>query len=934
MNAVLAQVMWQSPQLAPAAVAMAAVVAAAVLWLYPPQTQGVPRGWRWTMPGLRALAAGALTIAVAQPIVLRPRTTDRQGAVVLLVDRSRSMSVVDRGRSPAELVALAGGLGALPPAARQEAAPGLRARLETIRLLTEQLGRARSEADYAALSGRGVPAATARVRDVTDRLRAALAELAVPPPLQPTELGKRVAALQQVPPVLDDAATRAVRAGVDVTTRALARAQAQLDESVFAADPDVRAAGQRLGELTRAELVEAGLTGSGAQRDESARNDGADDGGGDGGSGPAGLLAELSAMAPVFGFSFDDQLSPLPWPGGAAAGDDPGGALHLAPTGARTDVATALRNAMQRMGARPVQAIVLVSDGRQVGADAGGLAADLSAAGVPVFAVAAAAPGPPRDLSIVAVDAPPSARVGQTIPVRARLRGAGFGSGAGSAGGAGAGVVVVRLDAGAVRQVKEVTLNEDGDAFADFDVTVTDPGRQSLVITATPVAAAAAADARPEATRENNTATRWVRVGAEPVRVTVLAGSAAAARQHATLRDALSRAAWVTLREVDEDDIAAVTPRAILAQDVVVLVDVPPDAIARSQWQAMEQLVRERGGSVILCAGQHVPVEYVDDPLTARLLPFGAAPAPAPTWRTWPGGEPHFHVAPPPTADDADDEEDAPPDAWRQLPPLSRYIPVPPLGATARALLVERETGAAVVTETRRGLGRLYFVGTDQTWRWRGSIGSPGREQRDQFWPRLVRLAADDPFAAVGEHVAIDVDDIAPEPRQPITVRARVHDGYGDPLDAPTQTLHVSRNGAAPREVTLASLGDGSGRYQAVLDDLEAGNYVLRVDAPEDLRAEIPADPVELPLRVAPRYDAELADVAGDDALLRSIANASGGQFLTLEQLNTLPARLDTIRRRQSRLVEYPLWDSPYLFVFVLACLSTEWALRKKFGLA
>ena len=87
---------------------------------------------------------------------------------------------------------------------------------------------------------------------------------------------------------------------------------------------------------------------------------------------------------------------------------------------------------------------------------------------------------------------------------------------------------------------------------------------------------------------------------------------------------------------------------------------------------------------------------------------------------------------------------------------------------------------------------------------------------------------------------------------------------------------------------------------------------------------------------VSERYLAQLEAGEGNASvlLLRSIANASGGQFLTLEQLNTLPARIDTIRQRQSRLVEYPLWDSPYLFVFVLACLSTEWALRKKFGLA
>jgi hypothetical protein len=636
-------------------------------------------------------------------------------------------------------------------------------------------------------------------------------------------------------------------------------------------------------------------------------------------------------MAPVFGFAFDENVTPLPWSGRGGGGGGGGDTtVDLAPTGSRTDIAGALRTAMQRMGTRAVQAIVLISDGRQVGADSDGLAADLSAAGVPVFAVAAAAPaGTRRDISVVAVDAPDSGRIGQTIPVRARLHGARIPAGTS---------IVVRLDAGNVRQVKDVTLNEQGDALAEFDVALSDAGRQSLV-----VAAAPAAGNLLEATTENNQFVRWVRVGGEPARVTVISAAASAGRQHATLRDALSRAPWVTLREVAEDDIATVTPRSILAQDVIVLVDVPIDAIARSQWQAMEQLVRERGGSVIICAGQHVPDEYIDDALTARLLPFGGGgESQKPGWRAWPGGEPHFRVAPPSSssssfAHDADDADATPPDAWRQLPPLSRYVPVPPLGVNARALLVERETGAAVVTETRRGLGRLYFVGTDQTWRWRGGgSGTSGdrREQRDQFWPRLVRLAAGEPFAAARDNLHLDVDDIAPEPQQPITVRARVFDSYGDPIDAPTQTLEIRKNGQPLRDVTMNSLGDGSGRYLATINDLDAGDYLLRVEAPEDPSTEIPPDPVELPLRVASRYEAELADVSGDDQLLRSIANASGGQFLTLEQLNTLPARLDTIRQRQSRLVEYPLWDSPYLFVFVLACLSTEWALRKKFGLA
>ena len=135
-------------------------------------------------------------------------------------------------------------------------------------------------------------------------------------------------------------------------------------------------------------------------------------------------------------------------------------------------------------------------------------------------------------------------------------------------------------------------------------------------------------------------------------------------------------------------------------------------------------------------------------------------------------------------------------------------------------------------------------------------------------------------------------------------------------------------------EVTLASRGGGSGLFEGTIDGLADGEYVLRLEAPEDPTQEIPPDPVELTLRVSTTYNAEMANLSGDEYFLRRIAESSGGQFLTLDQLDTLPRRLADSRQKLNPLVEYPLWDSPYLFVLVLACLSAEWALRKKFGLA
>jgi hypothetical protein len=81
-------------------------------------------------------------------------------------------------------------------------------------------------------------------------------------------------------------------------------------------------------------------------------------------------------------------------------------------------------------------------------------------------------------------------------------------------------------------------------------------------------------------------------------------------------------------------------------------------------------------------------------------------------------------------------------------------------------------------------------------------------------------------------------------------------------------------------------------------------------------------------------YEAELADVSADHAVLRRLAESSNGGFYTLEHLERLAGRLRQAAERRPRYVEQRLWDSAYLFVFVVACLAAEWAARKRLGLA
>ena len=102
----------------------------------------------------------------------------------------------------------------------------------------------------------------------------------------------------------------------------------------------------------------------------------------------------------------------------------------------------------------------------------------------------------------------------------------------------------------------------------------------------------------------------------------------------------------------------------ILSQDIILLMDVPVDALDEAHWDAVERVAEVVGGSVILVAGQsnlpgespkdyyspgEQPKDYYRYISTATLLPFHAPFKAA--WLTWPGDDPSFHFVPTPDAE-------------------------------------------------------------------------------------------------------------------------------------------------------------------------------------------------------------------------------------------------------------------------------------------
>jgi hypothetical protein len=889
----IAALAFDSPTLWPLVAAVTLLLTLAVVWLYPAQLRGVgPAGW--VAPLLRWVAVVALAFSLLKPVFLQPRNADQRGAVVVLIDCSKSMGVVDPGRTPAEQVALAGALGRLPEGLRSQKVASLGDDLDRLESRLRGVIAARSDLDYARVSGRGIVDKQQRLQEVVDRYAQGIAQLVTKASLFPekSDLCQRIGQMQPVPAAgAADGWTDEARRGIDRLQTAARAYQAAEDEQLYKSDPLVRSVCQQLAKSSRLQLAESALLDTGS-----------------------GLVAKLGSRDPIIGLSIGRELSAVT----LSKSGQPVTKLNLRAEANDSDLSGAVTAAINGLADRPVRAVVLFSDGRQVGGR-GDVTSAVRPSGVPVFTVGMATVSTP-DVSVSNVYlSAGSAFAGEAIegdatvavdgdikpPVDLQVR---------SSNGTTTERLSPRTRPGRRQLGKELA--------AAFNVTLNpkDGGPvERLVFSVPPVPG--------EATTDNNQIERWIKVSSSRIKVAVC--TAAPSWDFEYLRSSLERRPWVQLSAQVLDPGSprlGLTPAQIIDQDVLVLSDVPVTALDVNQWDAINTLVTDRGGSVILLAGTAFDVaDYAHQPIARTLLPFHDV---RPIWKEWPGEQPAFHFVPTPLGEhEALRLGGGPDDArrWQELPGVFRYLQIPDnaLDPGVQPLLSESEGGGAVLTERRLGGGGVLFLGMNETWRWR----LKGAERdADRFWRQLIRHAAGEPYAVTRDGLALDVDKVEATPGETVHVRARIR--QANPKRQPSCVIQILGDGKTISTRQLAALGGG--RFAGDLADLPAGNYQLQLRG----TASNGASDVRVPLHVAESDEAEMRDVSGDRQMLTRISRSSGGQYLAIDQVDRLPERLGALHETESQYVRHPVWNSPLFFAFVLACFAAEWALRKRFGLA
>ena len=264
---------------------------------------------------------------------------------------------------------------------------------------------------------------------------------------------------------------------------------------------------------------------------------------------------------------------------------------------------------------------------------------------------------------------------------------------------------------------------------------------------------------------------------------------------------------------------------------------------------------------------------------------------------------------------------------WEQLPPLAGANLLTPRDGSLAEVLATSDQGQHLLIGHTVGPTRVLAFAGDTTWQW---AMQGFAEEHTRFWRQtifwLTRKETDDE-----QPVWILATPRDLTPGQLTELSFGVRDGQGNPIDDATFELSVTDPKGTPHSLVPRA---GQGMSLADFDKtLEPGDYWARVKASRS--GELLGGVAVTRFHVNAR-DPELDDPTADYSLLREISHASGGEFLTPDQLlkrlerwanDGLPG---LARTRQDRL---SLWDNWFILLLLVSLMTAEWAIRKKRGL-
>ncbi len=607
----------------------------------------------------------------------------------------------------------------------------------------------------------------------------------------------------------------------------------------------------------------------------------------------------------------------------------------------------------------PVLGIVLATDGRQnAPGDSKTVIDRLAARGIPVFPILVGSTIPPRDAAIATVKAPETVYRGDVARVEATLKLDGY---------AGKDVPVTLDRPGGSPMSQTVHVPADAHSVrpvVTFQVPLEEVGTSNLTLTVGPLDG----DIR----RDNDRRNLMVQVADDKASVLIVNGEARWEFRY--LRNAFARDPHIKVTAVvfhqpgaggaikpayetalpGRPNPSEKQPDSLGTFDAVIIGDIDPADLTTEVWTRLEAYVAERGGTLVVSPGPKSWAALLGQETGRKLLPIvepHLVPVdPTAIDPTHPALNPGIAVLPTTAGLETS--------AWPMLqlaadPTQNRAIwsglsrlpwvlagrPKP--GATVLATGAVDESSAVIAAQPY-GLGKVLWVGTDATWRWRHRVGDA---YHHRFWGQVVRWATASKLSAGNAFVRFGPSQPRIAEGDDLRIQARISEGIPgigpdlliaarafkvDPRSRPTTSDEVA-------VVPLSAVAGQPRMYEGTAPALPSGSYAIHLDVPQ-FAASLHLEPAsgavpEARMNIVDRQTSETIELAASRDPLDRLAGATGGRVLADYEAGELAPLLRARSKTVSRTEETTLWDQPTALLVFFGILTVEWATRKRLGL-
>lgn len=679
-----------------------------------------------------------------------------------------------------------------------------------------------------------------------------------------------------------------------------------------------------------------------------------------------GLLEKLDAKFKVRLFAFDTTAKRIS-----------SEALTSA-EGESTDIPQALNEALDDLQGIPLSGAVLLTDGAdRSGVDIAKFAMQIRERKLPIHTVGIGAEEGNPDLEIVKVDVPRTAEEDFPVEMWVSLKRKGFN---------GKKVNVQLTSNGRIIKTESVDLDEGTSWMPQLGGTdttsVPKTGRVSIKFTpreaGTQKFEVHAELGEVEAVPQNNTKTFLLKV-APTKRVKILLVDGRPRYELGFIKRALNNDPNIQLTdrflksisnngqnyggtrtEVSHDFGFYPDDRETLFDfDAIILGNVDASEFTPKQLEDTVEFVRTRGGGLLMLGGSsslgnhELSGSYINTPIAQCLpveLELGSAPAPlAPRRlprstsrsRSTDNKGYKLQLTPEGKVENLMRLADTPTEnleLWKILPVLKGYSKVKRAKAGALVLAEHptdrNEFGNRILIATHNyNAGRVMVFTPHTSWRWR--LIPSHEEDNQRFWhqgdshERFWRQAARWLTTAPKEHLKLDIAKTTYALKEPVVIEITATDPEFQPTNnAKIRAIVVDEEGKR-KELRLEQVLGKDGLYTARFIPNRYGEYT--VIAAGSLGGEDLGEQQTL-FEVKTSY-AEFSDAELNVALLKTLAEGSGGKYYTVEEADQLVKQIPLVESATSKITDVDIWDIPLIFGAVIALLGFEWFLRKRGGL-